>query len=39
MIDTFRPLSLGADAAACADPEYSTSWLRGMRALSDTGRD
>jgi len=32
MIDTFRPLSLGADSASCADPEYHTSWLRGLQA-------
>jgi homogentisate 1,2-dioxygenase len=28
MIDTFRPLSLGAVAAACTDADYHTSWLR-----------
>jgi homogentisate 1,2-dioxygenase len=33
MIDTFRPLSLGADALSCADPGYHTSWLRGLQAL------
>jgi homogentisate 1,2-dioxygenase len=39
MIDTFRPLSLGADAAVWADADYSSSWLRGVRALSDAARD
>jgi homogentisate 1,2-dioxygenase len=39
MIDTFRPLSLGADAALCADPDYGSSWVRGVRALSEAGRD
>jgi homogentisate 1,2-dioxygenase len=34
MVDTFRPLSLGVDAAGCADPDYYTSWVRGLQAVS-----
>jgi homogentisate 1,2-dioxygenase len=26
MIDTFRPLELGASAGACEDPNYAWSW-------------
>jgi homogentisate 1,2-dioxygenase len=32
MVDTFRPLSLGVAAVACADTDYYTSWARGLRA-------
>jgi homogentisate 1,2-dioxygenase len=32
MIDTFRPLSLGAAAAACSDDRYYTSWWRAASA-------
>jgi len=34
MIDTFRPLSLGAAAPACADEGYATSWARLVRAAA-----
>jgi len=30
MIDTFRPLSLGAAALACTDPDYPWSWAGGV---------
>jgi homogentisate 1,2-dioxygenase len=26
MVDTFRPLDLGAAAALCEDPEYAWTW-------------
>ncbi len=32
MIDTFRPVGLGAAAAACEDGEYAWSWSRGLEA-------
>ncbi|MEA2704665.1 MAG: homogentisate 1,2-dioxygenase [Actinomycetota bacterium] len=28
MVDTFKPLQLGPDAAACADDDYAWSWSR-----------
>jgi homogentisate 1,2-dioxygenase len=31
MIDTFRPLLLGAEAAVAEDPEYAWSWARAER--------
>jgi homogentisate 1,2-dioxygenase len=34
MIDTFRPLLLGSDAAAAEDPEYPWHWARIARARS-----
>jgi homogentisate 1,2-dioxygenase len=32
MVDTFRPLSLGAAARRCEDPEYAWTWARGLQA-------
>jgi homogentisate 1,2-dioxygenase len=31
MVDTFRPLELGAAAATCEDPEYAWTWAGGRR--------
>ena len=32
MIDTFRPVRLGAGAGACEDTDYAWSWARGLEA-------
>jgi homogentisate 1,2-dioxygenase len=37
MIDTFRPLGLGAAALGCEDPEYSWTWARGVARQGDAG--
>ena len=30
MVDTFRPLGLGAAALEAEDPEYPWTWARGL---------
>ncbi len=30
MVDTFRPLGLGAAAQETEDPEYAWTWARGL---------